>query len=109
MIFDLELNLLDNKYFETTSGEGWGITHNNINLIVSDGTNYLHYFDPYTFKLRYKIEVSLRDNPINKINNIVFVDEIIYKNIFLTNKILKFNLNTNTITILDLSDIKKNL
>ena len=107
LIFDLELNLLDQKYFETTSGEGWGLTHDNINLIVSDGTNYLHYFDPFTFKLKLKIEVSLKGNPINKINDIVFVNEIIYGNIFLTNKILKFNPKTNTVIIIDLVDIKK--
>ena len=34
------------------TGEGWGITHDDHNLILSDGTSTLRFLDPKTFKRR---------------------------------------------------------
>ena len=31
------------------AGEGWGLTHDGVNLIMSDGTDYLRFMDPATF------------------------------------------------------------
>ena len=34
--------------YSTSNGEGWGITHNNSQLIVSDGSANLHFWHPDT-------------------------------------------------------------
>ena len=39
------LSLLSTERFSTTTGEGWGITHDGTRLIVSDGSAYLHFWD----------------------------------------------------------------
>ena len=36
--------------YATSNGEGWGITHNDTHLIVSDGSSFLHFWDPDTHK-----------------------------------------------------------
>ena len=30
--------------------QGWGLTHDNTNLIMSDGTPYIRYLDPHTYE-----------------------------------------------------------
>jgi glutamine cyclotransferase len=42
-------------------GEGWGLTHNDTQLIMSDGTSYLRFLDPKTFR-------ETRRNPRNRRN-----------------------------------------
>jgi len=37
------------KTFEY-EGEGWGLTHDAMNLILSDGTEYLRFIDPRSFR-----------------------------------------------------------
>ena len=38
--------------------EGWGLTHNNKELILSDGSNILYFLDPDTYQETRKIEVT---------------------------------------------------
>ena len=59
--------------FETTTGEGWGMTYDSSKheLVVSDGSEFLHFWDPETFTLKRKVEVqrqnSKRSNNINEL------------------------------------------
>src|SRR5437773_3153673 len=39
------------------AGEGWGLTHDGTNLIMSDGSDHLRLFDPVTFAERRRIQV----------------------------------------------------
>ena len=45
------------------AGEGWGLTHDDKSLILSDGTNQLRFLDPATFKVTKTINVHDGDNP----------------------------------------------
>jgi glutaminyl-peptide cyclotransferase len=56
-----------------TNAEGWGITHDSTNLIMSDGTSKLTYFSPKDF-LKVK-ELNVRENgyAIDKINELEYV------------------------------------
>jgi glutamine cyclotransferase len=44
------------KTFEY-SGEGWGLTHDSMNLILSDGTAYLRFLDPKSFREIRRLKV----------------------------------------------------
>src|SRR4029077_1880916 len=39
----------------TYTGEGWGLTHDETSLIMSDGTSDLRFLDPTTFKQRRRV------------------------------------------------------
>ncbi len=39
-------------------GEGWGLTHDRTRLIMSDGTSYLRFLDPKTFRETRRIQVT---------------------------------------------------
>ena len=69
--------------------EGWGITHNGKHLIVSDGTETLHFLDPETFKEISKIEVSANNIPVTRINELEYIQGEIYANIWQTERIAR--------------------
>lgn len=71
--------------------EGWGITHNGNNLIVSDGTNQLFFLDTLTLEPVTILKVTDGDKPSEKLNELEFIDGFIYANQWQTNFILKID------------------
>lgn len=69
--------------------EGWGITHDGKHLIMSDGTETLHFLDPETFEEVSQIEVSVNDIPITGINELEYIQGEIYANIWQTERIAR--------------------
>jgi glutamine cyclotransferase len=71
--------------------EGWGATANKSELVVSDGTSLLHFWD--TLFLREKNTVRVFDgrNPVNGLNELEFVRGDIYANVWPTNYIAVIN------------------
>ena len=73
--------------------EGWGITHNGSVLIMSDGTATLYFLDPETFKIIDQVEVYDED-PVTLLNELEYMNERIYANIWKENKIAIINPQT---------------
>jgi len=71
--------------------EGWGITHDNKNLIISDGSDTLHFLDPKNFLVTKEIQVHLNGLMINQLNELEFINGKIYSNVWHTNLILIIN------------------
>ena len=67
--------------------EGWGITHDGMRLIMSDGTATLHFLDPITFEEIGQIEVHENKRLVSKLNELEFVREKIYANVWKSNRI----------------------
>lgn len=65
------------------SGEGWGLTNDGTNLIMSDGTHVLRVVDPETFRTVRSIAV-FRENgrPLMEINELEYVKGEIWANIW---------------------------
>lgn len=63
-------------------GEGWGLTHDGENLILSDGTAELRFFDPDTFELRRKLRVTDSNGPVTQLNELEYIDDEIWANIW---------------------------
>jgi len=76
--------LLQNFTYAT---EGWGLTNDGKNLIMSDGTSDLYILDPHTFQRIGQINVTDSGNPITSLNELEYINGFIYANVFLTNKI----------------------
>ena len=75
-------------------GEGWGLTDDGHSLIMSDGTNVIRFLDPETFAVRRTIQVSSAGAPVTNINELEYIDGLIYANVWLTNTILKIDPQT---------------
>lgn len=80
--------------FTFTSEEGWGLTNDGTYLIMSDGTSKINYIDPSTFKIVKSIEVTDNNGVIDNINELEYVDGVIYSNIWTKNSILKIDAKT---------------
>lgn len=79
------------------STEGWGITTDGTQLIMSDGSAYLYFLDPETFDVIGRIEVW-DDGPVERINELEYINGEVYANIWLTDRIAIINPNTGRVT-----------
>ena len=75
-------------------GEGWGLTHDKTQLIMSDGTSYLRFLDPRSFREIARIQVTDYDHPVEKLNELEYVHGEIYANIWHTDKIVRISPRT---------------
>lgn len=64
------------------STEGWGLTHDGKNLIMSDGTNHLYFLNPQTFAVIKTIEVYDNKGPVSLLNELEYINGLIYANIY---------------------------
>lgn len=86
--------------------EGWGLTTDGTNFIASDGSSNLYFFEPTTFRLLHTQGVTESGMPISNINELEYINGIIYANQYQTNTILKIDLNNGqVIGKMDLSDL----
>jgi glutamine cyclotransferase len=92
--------------FDFESKEGWGLTNDGENLIMSDGTDKITYLDPNNFTSTRQLSVKYQNNPQYNLNELEYVSGHIYANIYQTNQIVKINPeNGEILGVLDLSDI----
>lgn len=78
--------------------EGWGITHDGVRLIVSDGTSTLYFWDPVTFKEIGRIEVHDQDGPVTRLNELEYVRGEVFANVWHTDRIAIINPHTGRVT-----------
>ncbi len=78
--------------------EGWGITHDDTRLIMSDGTATLYFWDPETLAEIGKITVTDGGAPVVRLNELEYINGEIYANIWQTNRIARINPNTGQVT-----------
>ena len=73
--------------------EGWGITNDGTQLIMSDGTATLYFLDPETFEKVGQVEVH--DNgPVTNLNELEYINGEVYANIWREDKIAIINPKT---------------
>ncbi|MBN2372430.1 glutaminyl-peptide cyclotransferase [bacterium] len=78
--------------------EGWGITHDGKNLIMSDGSSMLFILDPDTFERTGSIEAFDEKGPVKGLNELEYVKGEIYANVWPTNRIAIINPKTGQVT-----------
>lgn len=71
--------------------DGWGITNNGTDLIVSDGTSNVYFVNPSDFSIKATISVKTDKGPVDNINELEYVDGFIYANVYQTNIIVKID------------------
>ena len=74
--------------------EGWGITHDGQRLIVSDGTSTIYFWDPNSLQEIGRITVRDHLGPINRLNELEYVNGEIWANIWLTDLIARISPET---------------
>ena len=91
-VYDKEtFGLLGNFSYAT---EGWGLTYNGRDLIMSDGSSNLYFLDPTTYQKVGEVSVHDGNMPVTNINELEYVKGDIYANIWLQQKIAIINSQT---------------
>lgn len=89
LVFDPESFQLKKKL--TYSGQGWGLTHNQKQLIMSNGSEIISFRDPKTFDVQRTIEVHNRWRKYKKINELEYAQSAIWANVWQEPYILKIS------------------
>ncbi len=71
--------------------EGWGLTSDNRNIIMSDGTSVIYFLDPETFTQVRKITVTDSTGAVKFINELEYINGSIYANILDEDRIAVIN------------------
>jgi glutaminyl-peptide cyclotransferase len=88
------------------SNEGWGLTHNGTDLIMSDGTANLYFLDTLSLKVKSTVTVKEAGGEVRYLNELEFIEGYIYANQWQTNYIFKIDPVTGNVAgKLDLSTL----
>lgn len=92
--------------FTYPNKEGWGLTNDGKNLIMSDGSSTIYFINPDNFKEERRIQVYSDKQEFNYINELEYVNGYIYANVWTTDLIVKIDAKTGavvaTISLFDL-------
>jgi glutaminyl-peptide cyclotransferase len=88
-------------------GEGWGLTQDGTSVIMSDGTPTLKFVDPATFATRSTLTVTANGCPVKNLNELEWIDGVIYANIWQTDLIARIDPKTGKVlSFLDVNALK---
>jgi glutamine cyclotransferase len=88
--------------------EGWGITHDDTDLIISDGSANLFFVNPDDFKVRSAKQVTDNIGPVKSINELEFLDGHIFANVYGSDFIIKIDpSNGHVVGIINLPELNK--
>ena len=89
------------------AGEGWGLTHDDKQLIMSDGTPYIRFLNPKSFREARRIRVlDEAGHPVQNLNELEYIHGEIYANVWETDRIARISPRTGRVLgWIDLSGI----
>ncbi len=85
------------KTFNYT-GEGWGLTHDESRIIMSDGSSSLRFLDPETLRETGRIAVKEGGKPVEELNELEFVKGEILANVWKTERVARISPRTGQVT-----------
>jgi glutamine cyclotransferase len=89
-------------------GEGWGLTTDGKQLIMSDGTPSLRFIDPATFTEKSRITVTDGGRVIPRLNELEYIDGEIWANVWETDAIVRIDPRTGRVNSwIDMSGLLK--
>ena len=78
--------------------QGWGLTHDTQQLIMSDGSATLHFLDPWTFEELGQVQVYDDNGPVVRLNELEYIGGQIYANIYLTDLVARIDPESGRVT-----------
>ena len=77
------------------AGEGWGLTNDSTNLILSDGTHVLRFINPETFETVRTLAVfDEKGRPLMELNELEYIKGEIWANVWQEDEIVRIDPNT---------------
>ena len=79
------------RTFTYVNKEGWGMTSDGKSIIMSDGTNFITYWDPDSLKEIKKLNITYNGASALYANELEYINGFIYANVWTTNYIAKID------------------
>ncbi len=96
LLYDRDsFSLLDTFSYPT---EGWGLTYDGERLIMSDGSATLYFRDPSTFGQIGQVRVHDNGSPVNRLNELEYIEGEVYANVWLTDRIARIDPQSGRVT-----------
>ena len=89
--FVYDINTFERTKTWTYTGEGWGLTHDDTRIIMSDGSSSLRFLDPVTLKETGRIAVRDARRPVEELNELEYIKGEIYANVWKTDRIARIS------------------
>ncbi|MDX9725227.1 MAG: glutaminyl-peptide cyclotransferase [Bacteroidales bacterium] len=86
-----DFKLLNRIFYQT---EGWGLTTIGDKIVMSDGSNILHFHDPEMFNLLSRLEVYDNEKKVDQLNELEYINGEIWANIWMTDLIARIDPET---------------
>jgi glutaminyl-peptide cyclotransferase len=80
------------------TGEGWGLTHDERRLIMSDGTATLRFIDPASHKEISRLAVRDGGKPVLNLNELEYIKGEVFANVWQTDRIARISPKTGEVT-----------
>ncbi len=80
------------------AGEGWGLTHDDQHLIMSDGTNQIRFLDPDTLGTVRTIQVTSNGSAVVYLNELEYINGEIFANVWPTNWVVRIDPASGVVT-----------
>ncbi|MDR2448575.1 MAG: glutaminyl-peptide cyclotransferase, partial [Prevotellaceae bacterium] len=86
--------------------QGWGLTTNGTQLIMSDGSATLYFRHPDTFAEQRRIMVRNNNKPVHYLNELEYINGEIWANIYTTDQIVRIDPKDGTVLgVVDLTNL----
>lgn len=107
IIYNAETLVQEKTFNYFADIEGWGLTHNDKHLIMSDGTNKIYFLNPETQKMERSINVYSDTNAIPDLNELEWIDGKIWANIYQKDAVVIINPENGAVeAVIDFSALK---
>jgi glutaminyl-peptide cyclotransferase len=103
-VYDAQtFNLLGTRRYNR---EGWGLTTDGKDLIMSDGTSTLYIMDPETLLDKRSVKVTLSGKEVGYLNELEYIEGEVWANIYMSDEIVRIDPTTGKVTgVIDLKGI----
>ena len=86
--------------------EGWGMTTDGKQLIISTGSSNLYFLNPDNFQLKSTLGITDNYGPVSSINELEYVNGFVYANVWHEKKIIKIDLQSGKVAgVINIGDI----
>lgn len=109
-VYDLETFKQEKEFSYGKSKQGWGLTHNETELIKSDGSNKIWFLDSETQKEKRSIQVYTNKYALDNLNELELVEGKIYANKYQQNAMVIIDPNSGIVLgVANLSGLEKEM
>lgn len=97
-VFEYDANTLERVNSHYLATEGWGITWDGEQLIVSDGSDRLFFLNPQTLITERVQFVRLNGQAVRNLNELEFIDGEVWANVWMSDQIVTINPDSGQVT-----------